>query len=477
MPQDPLPPQPPQREPELSRSDLIPVISPKVRLWRSKALIPIVLVTATSLVLFRWGEVKDIRQVLLYMAIVSACLLATMFVALYVYSGERKAIAWYAVPAAITYVQLVYFLGEYIHVFREILPGKTDGVRGFPATFRAMFFGAGLMEEVLKAVPALLALALALALRGNGSPGNVLTRGLALRGPVDGLLTGAAAGAMFIFLETVFQYVPERIGAYKDTKYGVIMGFMLLFPRIIKGVIGHIGYAGISGYFIGLAATHPRHAWKLVPVGIVTAALLHAFWNSADTISTEWGSFIAGPLIALVFLACLMKARQLEASRTGGAIDGQSILALSPGYGPGPIMPAGIVPPAPPGIAGVLAGAATAIERSVGVTSRTTEAPAEPAVPASGLAIGTANVRYALVPNPQVDLSTLFAADGAPPGCTAAIVAMPGGGMAICNTGSVVWSAAMPDGSAQPVHPGQEVPALAGTTLLLGGAVLGIGAY
>ena len=476
MSQDALPPPPSQRAPELSRSDLIPVISPKIRLWRSKALIPILAVTVTSLVLFGWGDIKDVANLLRYMAIVAACLLLTMFVALYVYCGERKSILWYAVPAAITYVQMTRFLGEYIHVFREILPGRLEGVHGFGQTFVAMFFAAGLMEEVLKAVPALLALALALVLRAIGSPSNAVTRGLALQGPVDGLLMGAAGGAVFIFLETVYQYVPDRIADYKDVKYGAIMGFVLFLPRIIKAVIGHIGYAGISGYFIGLAATHPRHAWKLVPLGILVAALLHAFWNSADAISREWGSYLAGPLIALVFLSCLMKARQLEASRTGGAIDGQSILALSPGYGPGPIMPSGIVPPPAPGLAGTIDGAATALERTVGVTSRTTP-PAPDAVPASGLAIGTSSARYALAPTPQVDLSALFAADGAPPGCTAALVAMPGGGLAICNTGTVVWSAAMPDGSAQHVQPGQEVPALPGMTLLLGSAVVGIGAY
>lgn len=475
MSQDALPRQPVQNKPELSRSDLIPVLSPKVKLWRSKALLPILLVTVTSLVLFRWGEVTNTKQVIAYMATVAGCLLLTMFIALYVYAGEKKNILWYAIPAAITYVQLSYVLNGYIWFFREVLPGNLRNMgKGFLSDFVTMFFAAGLMEEVLKAVPVLLALAVALAMQGR--PNNWLTRGIALQGPVDGLLMGAAAGATFILLETVYQYVPTQFGAYKDVQYGVIRGFMLLFPRVIKGVIGHIGYAGIAGYFIGLAATHPKHAWKLVPLGILVATVLHAFWNSADTLSPVWGAYVAGPLTAIVFLACLMKARQLEASRTGGAIDGQSILALSPGYGPGPIMPSGIVPPPPPGVAGALASAATAIERSVGVTSRTTQA-APAAVPPAGLAIGTSSARYALAPNPHVDLSALFVADGAPPGCTGAVVAMPGGGLAICNTGSVVWTAAMPDGSSRPVQAGQEVAALPGTTLLLGRAVVGIGAY
>lgn len=477
MSQDSLPPQPPHREPELSRSDLVPPLSPKIRLWRSKALIPIALVTVTSLVLFKWGGIKSVKDVLAYMAIVSSCLLLAMFVALHVYSGERKNMLWYAIPAAITWVQLSYFLSEYIWFFREVLPGKVEQSDSFVRTFVAMFFAAGLMEEILKAVPILLAFGFALTLRSGLVPSNGVTRGVALQGPVDGLLMGAAAGAMFIFLETVYQYVPTRIGAYKDVTVGVVMGFVLLFPRILKGVIGHIGYAGIAGYFIGLAATHPKQAWKLIPIGLLVASVLHAFWNSADVLSEEWGSFVAGPLIAFVFLSCLMKARQLEASRTGGAIDGQSILALSPTYGPGPLMPSGIVPPAPPGFAGVLAGAVTAFETSLGVTSRTSPPSSAPDLPPSGLAIGTSSVRYALAPNPRVDLSALFAAEGPPPGCFAAVLVVPGGGLALRNIGAAPWSVALPDGSARLLQPGQDVPVVPGTTLLLGSAVIGIGAY
>ncbi|TDR93962.1 PrsW family intramembrane metalloprotease [Enterovirga rhinocerotis] len=472
--QSPLPPQPTQSGPDLSKSDLIPLLSGRVRLWRSRALIPIAAVTVTSLLLFGW-KVQNVHDILKYMYVLTTFVLLMTFVALYVYSGERKNILWYSVPAAITAAQLHYFLGQYIYVFREVLPGKTD-TTGFVPTFIGMFFAAGLMEEVLKAVPILLALALALYLRSTGSRGNALTRGLALQGPLDGVLMGAAAGAAFIWIETLLQYVPRQIVQANDPKLGVIMGFLLLFPRIIKGIVGHMGYAGILGYFIGLSVTHPKAAWKLIPIGIVLASLLHAFWNSASELSRDYGSYLAAPLIAIVFLACLMKARQLEASRLGRPVDGQSILAVSPSYGPAPIMPAGIVPPSPPGIAGALAGAATLIERAAGVTSRTTAASPPAPMPASGLAIGTSSARYALAAGVPIDLSALFGPDGVPAGHTGLILPAPGG-LAIRNMGAASWSAATPDGAAWTVSPGEDLPAVAGTTLLIGAATIGIGAY
>ena len=95
----------------------------------------------------------------------------------------------------------------------------------------------------------------------------------------------------------------------------------------------------------------------------------------------------------------------------------------------------------------------------------------------SGLAIGTASARFALEPHPRVDLSTLFAADGAPSGCIAAIVAAAEGGFALRNIGTVTWAVTVAGGPTRPVAPGQEVPASAGTTLLLGAAILGIGTY
>ena len=94
-----------------------------------------------------------------------------------------------------------------------------------------------------------------------------------------------------------------------------------------------------------------------------------------------------------------------------------------------------------------------------------------------GLAIGTTSARFALEPHPRVDLSALFAADGAPPGCVAAIVPTEDGDLAIRNIGTVTWMVTLAGGPTHPVAPGEEVAASAGTTLLLGAAILGVGTY
>ncbi len=486
-----LPLQPPQQVASLTASDLIPFSSRKVSLWRSRAFLPVVLLTGTCLYLFSLNShLETTADIRIYMNVVAIFVLVVIFLIIYSYAGERKNALWYLVPAAITVAQMMFLLGPYIHFFREVLPGNADDATSFGAAFVASFIGAGLMEETLKAAPILLGLAVALYVRANPGSSNPVTRGLAVQGPLDGLMMGVAAGAAFILIETMLQYVPGEIAKYKSNPaLGHLYGFTLLIPRIIKSIAGHMGYAAISGYFIGLAATHPRAAWKLVPIGIVISAVLHGFWNSSSYLSPEYGSYVAGSLISFMFLACLMKARQLEASRTGDGIDGRSILALSPGYGPGPVAAAGIVPPAVPGIAGTLAGAATAIERSIGLTARTTvplagaelqaQLPAENTaqVPASGLSIGTSSARYALAPNQAIAFSALFAADGVPPGFSGAIVGGPAGAMDIRNTGPATWVVTHADGTSIPIHTGQQFGAIAGTRLSLGSAVVDIASY
>lgn len=477
MVQMPLPPAPPSRDADLRLSEVIPFRSSKIRIWGSRALLPVIVVAGATVALFGFSF-KTYADIRLYMNVVAAVILLLTFLVLYIYAGERKNILWYAFPAFVTALQLEYLIGPYIHVFREILPGNTDA-KGFGPAFVGMFFGAGLMEEMLKGVPILFGLAVALLIRAYPSASNLVTRGLAVQGPLDGLLMGAAAGAAFIMIETMTMYVPSTIGKVQDASLGHLMGFVLMIPRVMKSVVGHMGYAGIFGYFIGLAATHPRSAWKLVLFGLLVSSVLHAFWNSAGELSRDYGPYVSAALIGFTFFACLLKARQLEASRVGGYIDGRSILALSPEVAPAPVVPGGIVPPAPSGVAGAFTGAATALERTIGVTAHTTPVAAAPAapVPESGVAIGTPDLRYALVPGLPIDLSALFGGVGAPPGYQGAILAGADGSLALVNTGPAAWSVVRPDGSRTTVPSGAYLEVRPGTSLLVGGATLAIAAY
>src|SRR5205085_2201216 len=150
---------------------------------------------------------------------------------------------------------------------RKILPGGEPWGTSFVPTFVNMFFGAGLCEEALKATPILLALLLAYRLggpsdkptpsllqllTGKASMSDILGA-LAIRGPLDGLLMGFAAGAAFILVETLYQYVPNQIvnmqkAANNDIWAGYLFGIGLLIPRVLQGVAGHMAWAGIFGY-------------------------------------------------------------------------------------------------------------------------------------------------------------------------------------------------------------------------------------
>ncbi|MDB5589672.1 PrsW family glutamic-type intramembrane protease [Enterovirga sp.] len=481
-------PQQPYRD-DVSGTELMPFRSKKISILRSRALIPLVATGLTCVLLFTiMGSVKSGQDVMMYMNVLATFLVFSMFAGLYFYMGERKNMLWYLVPFAITAFQLWFLLQPYFFVFRKLLPGDIAAT-GFVSAFIGMFFGAGLMEELLKAVPALLGLALALHLRKRATPGHPVLRNLALDGPVDGVLVGAAAGACFILIETLQQYVPNTIGeVMRNTKgdqgLSLLLGMMLLLPRVLNGIIGHMAWAGIFGYFIGLAVSHPRAIWKLLAIGWLLPSVLHGFWNSSSHLLGGAGAYVSGALSLFFFIACVLKAKQLEVSRLGGPIDGHSVLAVTaPSLG-APAAPGGVVPPKAPGLAGVFTGLATMAEKVVGFTARTTVPnpgavpPAGPvALPESGLSIGAGAVRYALAPNQAIDFTTLFGAAGVPPGCAGLITGATGPGYDIRNTGQVTWAVTTPDGATSSVPPGGSVRATSGTRLMLGNATIDIQAF
>ena len=491
----PLPQQPIRQDAALTRSELMPFRSTKISLRKARILFPLLAVGGTCVALFvlKMG-LQSKEDVIAYMNVLCAFMLFAMFAAVYFYAGERKNMLWYLVPAVIVMLELLItpILRTFIYVFRGILPGDMKGETFLP-NFIGMFFGAGLMEELMKAVPTLLALLLAYHLRRTNSPGNVVTRNLALQGPLDGVLMGAAAGAGFIAIETMLQYVPNAMNSGSNVALSALHGVLLMLPRVLNGLIGHMAYAGIFGYFIGLAVTHRRSLLTLLAVGWLLAAVLHAFWNSvAYLLGVSFGFYVSAGLTLFFFLACLLKAKQLEVSRLGGPIDGHSVLAVSPTPGTVPMAPAGVVPPQAPGLAGVFTGLASLAEKLAGVRARTTVPnpgavpadamppvpPAAPApMPATGLSIGNAAARYALAPNQAIDFSSLFGAAGVPPGCVGAIVPAPGGSLEIRNTGAAPWTYATPDGATTSVQPGASLRPEAGARLLLGGATIEIASY
>jgi RsiW-degrading membrane proteinase PrsW (M82 family) len=205
------------------------------------------------------------------------------------------------------------FLWLFILVFRKILPGDIpDGTTPFfPILFINMLFGAGLMEELLKAIPVF-----GLMLWGNMLKSPARER-IGVREPLDGILLGAASAVGFTLLETLGQYVPgtvQEVTQRLGQGVGELVGLQLLIPRILGSVAGHMAYSGYLGYFIGLSVLKPKKRWQILGIGYLTASVLHALWNSVGSLGNIVQALIG--VVSYIFLmAAILQARKLSPSR------------------------------------------------------------------------------------------------------------------------------------------------------------------
>jgi RsiW-degrading membrane proteinase PrsW (M82 family) len=235
---------------------------------------------------------------------------------IYQLCGKRKP-WWVLLSAGVMTVLLLRspILPLFMIFFRQILPGEVPHPNqsiSFAWLLVRMFFGAGLMEELLKALPIVSLYWLGQRLR---SPWR---EKLGVREPLDGILLGTASAVGFTLLETLGQYVPDvtqnatlQAGAMLSQE----MGFQLLIPRVLGAVAGHMAYSGYLGYFIGLSILKPENSWLTLSVGYLTAASLHALWNATGSLSPILLALVG--VISYAFLvAAILKARALSPTRS-----------------------------------------------------------------------------------------------------------------------------------------------------------------
>ncbi len=288
----------------LHLSQVVPIVATKQDLLQKGFLIPGIVT-----VLFVVGLFATLGNPVLFNALLAIYLSLGGYYFIYRLSGKSKPWWLLVASASITiFIIITPFSLPFFLVFRQILPGDPSNVSGFIPTFIAMFFGAGLMEELLKAVPVFIALWMGLSLN---SPWR---EKIGVWEPLDGILLGAASAVGFTLVETLGQYVPENIAAIV-TQYGEgmgqLVGLQLLIPRIIGSVAGHMAYSGYFGYFIGLSMLKPSKRWLILGIGYLTSSLLHALWNAS-------GGFllpIVGILAYVFLVAAILKARQLSPNR------------------------------------------------------------------------------------------------------------------------------------------------------------------
>ena len=174
------------------------------------------------------------------------------------------------------------------------------------ASLGPSIFTVGLPEELAKALPVL---AVALIYRGRGS----LT-------PLDYLFLGAVSGLVFGASEVVHYFTVNGVAEFYQTVqsaipaiqqlistghsastslFAVLIGPVLYFVldfvwRFLTDPIIHACWSGLTGYFIGLAATG-RHKWYTIAwIGLAAAAILHGL--------NDWSRVNGHPLWVIVDL-------------------------------------------------------------------------------------------------------------------------------------------------------------------------------
>lgn len=459
---------------EASMSELMPFRSSKVKLWRSPLFIMLVIAGIASVPMFTLmpqvlgqPNAQGFAAFQFYVILTVFCLLLFMQMGIYIYSKVDRPIWPFASAYVMSGAQLVIpgVFTLYVIVFRQLLPGGIEVTQQTPfiTAFISMFFGAGLCEELLKAVPILLGAWLTMqALKKPEWRDKGWFKLLHVRGPLDGVVMGAFAGAAFIFLETAFQYVPnelKRIAQIADYGSGVAAGLMLLIPRVIGGA-SHIAYSMIFGYFIGLAVIRPAKKWQLLGIGWLASALVHGLWNSVGQIHPLL-YYVMSAVGTIFAVAALLKARQIHASQFGGNTETMgSIVVDRPPAKPAPV-PASAAPVAP-----ASPQAAPAATPAAAPRARADNRP---------LVLDIEGLTIPLRGGGSLDLGGEPALGGRGSGVRGQIVPHPtkANVLGLKNTGDTAWTARLRDGSQQMIETGQNIRLAAGVQIDFGGALSG----
>jgi RsiW-degrading membrane proteinase PrsW (M82 family) len=294
----------------VSFTQLFPIISTGKDLTSKAFLIPGILTVIFVVFMFATVGEPQANQI-----IVGTYIAGAAYYFIYRLCGKHKP-WWLLVGVGLSTAALLKspILDLFIFVFRVVLPGNLPRDESITLTelLIHMFFGAGLMEELLKALPVL-----GVYIIGRSLPDALRDR-VGVKEPLDGILLGTASAVGFTLLETLGQYVPQitqNIALQSGTEAGQLVGLQLLIPRILGLAAGHMAYSGYLGYFIGLAVLKPRKGLQILLVGYLTSASLHALWNTIGNIYPLLLVLIG--VVSYAFLmAAILKARVLSPTRS-----------------------------------------------------------------------------------------------------------------------------------------------------------------
>ncbi|MEM9213811.1 MAG: PrsW family glutamic-type intramembrane protease [Cyanobacteria bacterium P01_F01_bin.150] len=295
---------------DVTFSQLFPIISTGRDLTAKAYLIPgVVTVLFVVLMFIAVGNVQAFNT------LIAAYLSAAAYYFVYQLCGKHKP-AWLLLSSGMMTALVLKspLLDAFIFVFQERLPGAipTDPSSvGVISLFIRMLFGAGLMEELIKALPILGAWVLGRSAR------SARYRNAGVNEPLDGILIGAASAVGFTLIETHLYIAEVLNGVMLQDPLGnkELMGLQLLIPRILGSVSGHMAYSGYLGYFIGLSTLKSQRQWQVVLIGYISASVLHALWNTTGFVNPLILALI-GVLSYAFLAAAILKARALSPTRS-----------------------------------------------------------------------------------------------------------------------------------------------------------------
>jgi RsiW-degrading membrane proteinase PrsW (M82 family) len=211
---------------------------------------------------------------------------------------------------------------EYIwlHVVTININGLLQVGPRHPLTFPGSLL-VGFNEETSKAIPVLLAAALLLGIRKQKLD------------PRTWMIMGTIAGLTFGIIEQA-GYTPQAltIVANAGTTHSIAeadFGALEFAFRVFVDGFQHAVWAGISGFFVGMAINYRRRRVPILLLGICIPAVLHALNDYTLTIfSTVWVTvFFVQGVSLLLFLGYTLSASDIERRvRRNPAFRGQSII-------------------------------------------------------------------------------------------------------------------------------------------------------
>ncbi len=191
----------------------------------------------------------------------------------------------------------------------------------------------GYNEEVTKALPVLVAAILVLRVRKQ----KLDPRTWFLMGTVAGLTFGIVEQSIYTPLALV-----QIHGAHAVSEADV--GALSFAFRVFVDGFQHAVWAGVSGFFIGIAVNYRRRRIPLLLLGISIPAILHALNDYTLTIfSTVWVGVLIQAVSLLLFLGYTLSASSIERRvRRNPNFRGQSIMMerfSQPDQAPGQVAP------------------------------------------------------------------------------------------------------------------------------------------